>query len=235
MRVATYNIRHGAPPARRTDHRGMQAAVRSLGADLVGLQEVDRRVVRSWFRDQARLAGAATRLDHRFAPARGLGPRGRDGVALLLPPGPVDHKVLRLTSVGEARVALFARLRVQGTTVTVVNTHLQNGRPTGPGKAIALLDELLDELARWPTPWIVMGDLNLGPEVVVPRLEAAGLTPAESTPTFRSTAPRSRIDWIAVRGLEIRSVAVPALGASDHLPIVVDLEPADHVASLTEG
>jgi endonuclease/exonuclease/phosphatase family metal-dependent hydrolase len=211
----------------------MQAAIRSLNADLIGLQEVDRRVVRSWFRHQPRLAARAAGLDHRFADARALGPFGRYGNALLVPAGPVDLKVLRLESAGEARVALFARVRVCGVMVTVVNAHLQNRSGGGPGEAPAQLDGLLAELSHWPAPWIVMGDLNLRPKVVEPRFRAAGLIPADTPPTFPSTGPEVRIDWIGVRGLRVCSVTVPSLGASDHLPIVVDLELDDPGASLT--
>lgn len=226
MRVATYNIRHGAPPGRRAHHHRMRAAARSLGADVVGLQEVDRFVVRSWFRDQARLAGRAAGLDHQFAAARPLGPLGRYGLALLTPPGPVQLSVRRLHSVGEQRIAMFARLRVREQLVTVVCTHLQNNARSGPGSAPEQLDEVLAELAFWPLPWIVMGDLNLGAGAVLPRFEAAGLEPAPTGPTFPSHDPKVRIDWVAVRGLDVREVQVPRLDASDHLPVVVDLEPS---------
>ena len=225
MRVATYNIRHGAPPGRRAHHHRMRAAVRSLGADVIALQEVDRRVVRTWFRDQAALAGRGAGLDHHFAAARPLGPFGRYGNALLTPPGPVQLSVRRLHSVGEPRIAMFARLRVDGLLVTVVCTHLQNNARSGPGSAPEQLEEVLAELAFWPEPWIVMGDLNLGSAAVLPRFETAGLEPAPTGPTFPSHDPKVRIDWIGVRGLDIREVQVPQLGASDHLPVVVDLEP----------
>jgi endonuclease/exonuclease/phosphatase family metal-dependent hydrolase len=227
MRVATYNIRHAAPAGRRADHRGMRHAVRSLYADVVALQEVDHRVVRSWFRDQASLAGSGAGLQHRFLPARPLGPFGRYGIALLLPRGPHDVGTLALRSIGEPRVALFARCRLDGEWVTVVCTHLQNSSEGRPSEAPEQLDQLLEELARWPTPWILMGDLNLRPEVVLPRFEGAGLKAVAAEPTFPAHDPKIRIDWIAVRGLEVGTVEVPPLQASDHLPIVAELVRAD--------
>jgi endonuclease/exonuclease/phosphatase family metal-dependent hydrolase len=225
VRFATYNIHHGAPPGRRTDHGRLRAAVRALGADVVALQEVDRHVVRSGFRDQARLAAAAAGREPLFAEARTLGPFGRYGNALLVPPGPLQWTVRPLSSAGEQRVALFSRLRVGSTAVTVVCTHLHNASGPGPGRAPAQLDELLAELGRWPRPWVLMGDLNLGEDEVVPRFARAGLTAAATGPTFPSRSPRVTIDWIGVRGLRIRSAEVPRLDASDHLPVVVDLEP----------
>ena len=223
MRVATYNIRHAAPAGRRAHHGGMRRAVGSLGADLVALQEVDHRVVRTWFRDQAAIAGRGAGLQHRFLAARPLGPFGRYGIALLLPPGPHDVATLALRSIGEPRVALFARCRVEGRWVTVVCTHLQNAAGDGPGDAPAQLDELLAELSRWPAPWILMGDLNLREDRVLPRFEAAGLQAVHSGPTFPAHDPKVRIDWIGVRGFDVGSVEVPTVRASDHLPLVAEL------------
>ena len=223
MRVATYNIRHAAPAGRRAHHGGMRRAVRSLDADLIALQEVDRRVVRTWFRDQAAVAGRGAGLEHRFLAARSLGPFGRYGVALLLPPGPHDVAALALHSIGEPRVALFARCRLEGRWVTVVCTHLQNAAGDGPGDAPAQLDELLAELSRWPAPWILMGDLNLREDRVLPRFEAAGLQAVHSGPTFPAHDPKVRIDWIGVRGFDVGSVEVPTVRASDHLPLVAEL------------
>lgn len=202
----------------------MGRSVASLGADVVALQEVDRRVVRSFWRDQARAAGAAAGLRAHFAAARSLGPFGRYGNALLLPDGPVQIAVHRLASVGEQRVAIFARARVDGALVTFVCTHLQNHAGPGPGRAPAQLDELLAELARWPEPWVVMGDLNLCDADVEGPLAEVGLVAASTGPTFPSDDPAVRIDWVAVRGLIVRSASVPALRASDHRPVVADLE-----------
>ena len=227
MRVATYNIRHAAPAGRRAHHGGMRRAVRALDADVVALQEVDRRVVRTWFRDQAKIAGRGAGREHRFLPARALGPFGRYGVALLLPPGPHDVGTLALRSIGEPRVALFARFQVEGRWVTVVCTHLQNAAGDGPADAPAQLDQLLGELAHWPTPWILMGDLNLRDDKVLPRFAAAGLEAVQSAPTFPAHDPKVRIDWIGVRGFTVGAVEVPTVQASDHLPLVAELQWVD--------
>lgn len=241
MRVATYNIRHGAPAGRRADLRGMQSAVASLGADVVALQEVDHHVIRSCFADQTRRFARAAGLTGHFVAARSLGPFGRYGNALLVRGVPVRVERLALRSLGEPRAAILATLELHGpqtgktqtgvtqtgvTQVTVLSTHLQNRRDGRPDEAPDQLDELLAALADRPGPAVLMGDLNLRPEVVSPRLAAAGMLTVPSTPTFPADRPRLRIDWIAVRGLEIRSWEVPDLRASDHRPIVADLVPA---------
>lgn len=217
------------------DHRGLVEAVRSLDADVVGLQEVDRHVPRSWWRDQARLL--AGRCGHRvlWAPARRLGGWGTYGNALLHRGEVVRHRVLPLRSTGEPRCALVARLELTGQRVgqraeeescdelTVAVTHLQNPSPRRPDEAVGQLVEVTEELARWPEPWLLLGDLNLGPELVEPILAGADLRPVPSGMTFPSSSPRQRIDWVAVRGLEVVSAHVPAVTASDHRPVVATL------------
>jgi endonuclease/exonuclease/phosphatase family metal-dependent hydrolase len=217
--VATHNIRHGAPERGWADHRAMARTVASLRADVVALQEVDRRVVRSWFVDQAHRAALASGMQHWFAPTRRMGPGGRYGNALLVRGRTLTRSVLTLPGVGEQRLAMFARVVCAEVEVTVVNTHLQNRRRTRPDEAPGQLDALLDELARWPRPWCVMGDLNLRAAVVEPRLGRSGLVPVPTGPTHPAHDPRIRIDWIAVAGLDVLAAEVVPATTSDHRPV----------------
>jgi endonuclease/exonuclease/phosphatase family metal-dependent hydrolase len=224
MRVATYNIRHGAAAGRWADHRAMARSVAGLRADLIALQEVDRRVVRSWFVDQAAFAGRASGTRAHFAAARPFGPGGRYGNALLVRGDTVRTRVLALPGRGEPRVALVALVVAGGRELTVVSTHLQN-RPRGaPVEAPDQLRAVLQELTRWPEPWCLMGDLNLRADTVEPLLGEAGLTPVHSGPTFPASAPRVRIDWIATRGLGDGASEVPELTTSDHRPLVASFD-----------
>jgi endonuclease/exonuclease/phosphatase family metal-dependent hydrolase len=201
----------------------MADAVASLHADVVALQEVDRRTVRTWFVDQSAMAGRRSATTPLFAAARPFGPGGRYGNALLVRGRVLDHEVHRLGGPGEPRVALLARVVVRGSELTVVSTHLQNRRGDEPSTAPAQLEELLEVLTARPEPWALMGDLNLRADTVEPILGRAGLTPLHSAPTFPSDAPRIRIDWIATRGLGEATTTVPDLRTSDHRPVVADL------------
>ena len=71
---------------------------------------------------------------------------------------------------------------------------------------------------------MLAGDLNLRPDVVVPALAAAGLTPLRAGHTYPASAPRIEIDWLAVRGLEAvgapRTVQLPV---SDHRALVAEV------------
>ena len=72
-------------------------------------------------------------------------------------------------------------------------------------------------------PRLLMGDLNIGPDIVVPALTAAGYTVAPTEATFPAAAPRTRIDFVAVSGLEVVETSTPCVGTSDHLPVVAEL------------
>jgi len=223
VRVATYNIRHGAPEGRGADSTAMAAAVASLDADVVALQEVDRHVVRSYFVDQARVAAQRNAATAHFAPVRCMGPGGTYGNALLVRGRTLTRRDMTLPSRGEPRGAVFARVAIGDTELTVVATHLQNRRRGQSSEAPDQLAHLFDELARWPEPWCVMGDLNLRSDTVVPMAGTAGLTAVEAGATFPAHSPRLDLDWILLRGLSVASVDVPDLRTSDHRPVVVGL------------
>ena len=83
LRVATFNIRHGARVGERVDHRALVQTCRDLDADVVGLQEVDNRRRRSSFRNQATLVARSLGYTSIYGPVVRTGPLGRYGNALL--------------------------------------------------------------------------------------------------------------------------------------------------------
>jgi endonuclease/exonuclease/phosphatase family metal-dependent hydrolase len=140
----------------------------------------------------------------------------------LLARGPIsDVEVIKLPrpNDGEQRVAIVARVGVNGMDLAVGATHLSFRR----GEGAPQLDVVIDALAEREAPRVLLGDLNLGPEVVEPALLEAGYQVAATGPTFPAAAPRVRIDFVAVSGLEVVSARTPAPGMSDHLPVVVEV------------
>jgi endonuclease/exonuclease/phosphatase family metal-dependent hydrolase len=215
--VATFNTRHGRPERGFTNNRLLVEAAAGLG-DVVALQEVERHVVRSWFRDQPRAIALAAGMAFAYAPARRLAVVGDDGVALL-----VRGRILSSSSFllphsrrSERRAAIVARLSVSGRELTVAVTHLQNRAPL---VAAAQLRAVVTALDEQPGPHLLLGDLNLPPEQVVPHL-TSGLALAGGDPTYPAQRPRRRIDHVAGRGLHIDSVSVRRLAVSDHRALV---------------
>ncbi len=229
MRIVTFNVKHGRVLDGRIDNRLLAATCVGLEADVLALQEVDRRATRSGFADQVRLVARATGLSAAFGEAARRGPIRRYGNALLGRGSLSDVEVVGLPRPerGEYRVAVLARLELDsgvvsgdGTAVlSVAATHLSFRRAEGPAQLEALV-RLLD---RRPLPRVLLGDLNLGPEEVEPVLAAAGYQIAATGPTFPARTPRSRIDYVAVAGLEVVSAETPETSLSDHRPVVAEV------------
>jgi endonuclease/exonuclease/phosphatase family metal-dependent hydrolase len=220
LRVGTYNVKHGDNGDGRVDLRRLGAACASLAADVLAVQEVDRFGRRVGFRDEMRVIARATGLQAVFGEAARRKWRSYGNV--LLARGPiteVETVKLPRPAGGEPRVAIIARVGVDGQSLSVGATHLSFRK----GEGAAQLEVLLSALAERDGPRLLMGDLNIGPSLVEPLVTAAGYTLAATGPTFPACAPRSRIDFIAVAGLEVVSASLPEVGMSDHLPVVAEL------------
>lgn len=220
MRVATFNVKHGENGDGRVDLRRLASACAGLAADVLAIQEVDRFARRSRFRDEMRMIARATGLQATFGEAARK--RWRSYGNVLLARGPITEvEVVKLPrpSLGEPRVAIVARVEVGGVSLAVGATHLSFRK----GEGAAQLDVVLAALAERDGPRLLMGDLNIGPDLVVPAVTAAGYTVAPTEATFPASAPRTRIDFVAVSGLKIVAASTPVVGTSDHLPIVAEL------------
>jgi endonuclease/exonuclease/phosphatase family metal-dependent hydrolase len=217
MRVATWNVRHGRPRRGLASNRRLAAAVSALDVVVFAAQEVERRVIRSWFADQpALIASALDATAQVYAPARRLAIVGTDGVALCARVPIVRHEVLNLPHrAGQPRVALLAELEE----VSVVTTHLQNEEH----EARRQLEWLLVRMQSIEGPCVLMGDLNLRPPDIEDMIGAAGFTLAGGGPTNPAADPVQQIDHIAVRGLAVESAAVGDAPVSDHRPLIAEL------------
>jgi endonuclease/exonuclease/phosphatase family metal-dependent hydrolase len=192
-----------------------------LQADVVGLQEVERHVVRSRFRNQPAAIARAAGMRHVYAPARRFALTGDDGVALL-----VRGEILSSASTmlpranrNQRRTVIVARVRVAEQEMTVAATHLHSGAHL---IAEQQLDAVVEMLGAEPGPHVLLGDLNLDSRRVTPRL-GPGLMLAGGGPTFPANDPARRIDHVAVRGLNIDCVSVQRLAVSDHCVLIAVL------------
>ena len=222
LRVATYNARHGAGRFGFVSRRGLVATCRSLDADILALQELDRYVVRSWFRDQPALVAGALAMRHATAPAKRTPVGGMQCNALAVRGGLADVEIVELPrrQGHERRVVLLAHVILAGATLTVACTHLHHRGGAGREQLAAVLEML----GGRPGPRVVAGDFNLGPDEVEPLLAARGYRAALSGPTFPASAPRQRIDWIAADGeLRIATARLHSALVGDHLPVVADV------------
>jgi endonuclease/exonuclease/phosphatase family metal-dependent hydrolase len=212
IRVATWNIRHGRPHHGFASNRRLARAAAMLDVDVLGVQEVERRVVRSWFADQpVRIARAVGASDHRYAAARRLALVGTDGVAIC-----VRGSVLECTRLPiEGRVLLIVRTDV----ASIACTHLE----ANADAARRQLDRVLEAFAAWSAPRILLADLNLCVDDVVAPLRSAGFELAGGGFSEPAWDPVQRIDHVAVDGFTITGVTTPDVDVSDHRPVRAEL------------
>ena len=242
LRVATWNVRTGLGvdgwrswPFRRRD---AAAAVRSLAADVIGLQEVHR-----W-----QLPALRRAVPRHVAVGDGRS-RRRRGERCVLLVGPALHLVRHRTLWFSDTPTVPGSTLPGATHPRVVTVAEVEGPGTAGrfGVAVAHLDQRLEEnrsasasmLLRWmdPTlPWVVLGDLNAGPDSpTLRRLEADGFRSA-LPPQAGGTAHRftgaldgPRIDHVLVRGgwqvgdARVLHERPGGRLASDHWPVVADL------------
>lgn len=235
LTVATFNIRAGSAAGSvvRPLFNPTVRAVRLLGADIVALQEVDRRAARSVWRDQPAVLGRRLDAESAFGIARGLPGGGRYGVAMLsaTPLSAIETLPLPTRGRAEPRVALMASTFTRIGRITIASTHLHNVRrpiPPGGGLSGRQLDDLLERIRHRPGPYLVMGDMNLTGEDVEPIAVRHGFVAHPVGPTFPASTPRRQIDWMLTADLDVIDAWVPEEGASDHRPIVARIERADH-------
>lgn len=228
LRVVSYNIHHAEGMDEIVDLERIAALISSLDPDIVALQEVDSVTVRTGEVDQAAELGRLTGLAHRFGsfmPYDG----GAYGMALLSR-WPIDSSHnLRLPDGDEPRTALSATVRSPhtGQGVRFVGIHFYRTDEERLAQAIRL--ETYFESKTIPT--ILAGDFNSTPGSGVMDLLQESWTvvdKGEDRLTYSSFDPVREIDFVLFRPPDRFEILdrwlVDEPVASDHRPVVVDLE-----------
>ncbi|MFG2625293.1 endonuclease/exonuclease/phosphatase family protein [Streptomyces sp. NPDC048473] len=246
LRVATYNIHAGAGMDNVFDLDRQAAEIRSLDADVIGLQEVDVHWgTRSEWRDLAAELAERLHMQVSFAPIYSLdpetpgAPRREFGVAVLSRYRIVsagNHEITRLSTQDPNPVPAPAPgfgevvLRVKGLPVHVYVTHLDyRADPSVRTAQVADTRRVMAEdeaPGRQKVRQILLGDFNAAP--AAPELaplwkELTDIEPGG--PTYPAQDPVQRIDYVAVSkdSVRVRDAAVAETLASDHRPVVADL------------
>lgn len=229
IRLASWNIRKCIGLDRRRDPHRVVRVLGELDADIIALQEADRRLGQRPAALPPGLIAAETRF--RVVDVPGHDPSlGWHGNALLIGDGVEVEEVHGLHLPGfEPRGALVADVAMQsGFKLRVVAVHLGLMRRSRQRQLAAIRADLE---ARSERPTVIMGDFNeWHPE--------RGLDPFEDWavhapgPTFHASRPVAALDRLittrdlALEDAEVIRNAVSRV-ASDHLPVTARLRMRD--------
>jgi endonuclease/exonuclease/phosphatase family metal-dependent hydrolase len=246
VRLVTFNTHHGVGDDRRHDLPRLAKLLHAVDADVICLQEVDRYYGdRSEDVDQALLLSRALDMQLAWGPAiderKPDGEPRQYGNALLSRLPILVSDVHPLPGGGEPRSALRTMLELDGGTLWVTATHLTTRSVRERTEQVAALAALHTDRMEGG---VLVGDFNTSPDA--PELEVlrgrftdaweqAGARDDQAGRrfwrgndggTFPARSPRKRIDQVWVSsGVTVAAARVlDAEGASDHLPLVVDLE-----------
>jgi endonuclease/exonuclease/phosphatase family metal-dependent hydrolase len=243
VRLVTLNTHHGVGDDQRHDLPRLATVLAAADADIVCLQEVDRRFGgRSDDVDQALLLSRALDMQLAWGPAieqPGDAERGY-GNALLSRLPLLVSDVHRLPGGGEPRIALRTMVELDGAALWVTTTHLTTGSAEERAAQVAALGALHEDAME---TGVLVGDLNADPDApelgpLRERFGDAWELAAERDDqgagwrfwrhggaTSPARSPHRRIDQVWVTpGIAVASARVlDAAGATDHLPLAVDL------------
>lgn len=240
FRILSYNVHSCIGTDRHHSPERVAAVIASCKPDIVALQEIDVGRPRTGGIDQAHALASLLGMQAFFNASTRVGPeRYGDAILTALPiemrrtgqlPGFYDRIKV------EPRGALWASIDVGGHRLQVVNTHLG----VWPHEQMLQLSALLGpEWLGHPDcrdPVVFVGDFNAPPGLAPYRRLASRFTDVQkewgtrkARPTFPGRMPTLRLDHVWLRGrADIRNVEVVRTPlsrvASDHLPLVVDLD-----------
>lgn len=236
--LTNYNIAHGRGQDGVVDLDRTADVIRSSGAAVATLQEVDRHwSSRSSLLDQASALSDLLGVDHAYGanldrpPLVPGDPNRQYGTATLSALPILEQRNTLLPKADEReeqRGLLEVLLDIDGVETWVLTTHLDHTSVAARELQVAAI---LDRVVELDGPVILTGDLNAEPDdpELAPLFgvfeDAWDLAGEGDGYTFRSTAPTKRIDFVLVTpGIEVTAAEVPATEASDHLPVVAELE-----------
>lgn len=238
IRIITYNVHSCVGIDGSLSPSRIARALAEYAPDIVALQELDVGRARSEHEDQAHTIAEKLSMHLHFHPAMHI-EEERYGDAILTR---YPMKVRRSEAlpglserVGiEPRGALWVEVQVGGHQLQIITTHLGLTRQERKIQGEALL-EWIDEAEKFG-PVLLCGDFNAFPNSELYNLLNARLSDVEGklaekrpSKTWPSSYPCFRIDYIfAGEEFRVKNVLVPRTTltrlASDHLPLVVDIE-----------
>lgn len=232
IRVMSYNIHHGEGLDQKLDLPRIAKLILDERADIVALQEVDRGVERTQKRDLpaelAKLTGMTAAFENNY---HYQGGEYGNAVLTKFPIKKTTNTHYKMIRTGEQRGVLQLVLAVRGRDVLFMNTHIDY-RPDDTERLMNVGELKTIVAAAGAMPVILCGDFNATPNSRTIENVRAFLTDTWTVVgkgdglTIPVKKPTKRIDyiWITPSTLTPLSMHVPYSEASDHLPVVAELQ-----------
>jgi len=229
LRVLCYNIHIGIGMDKKLDLERTAKLIRELKPDLVALQEVDRNAERTAKQDQPALLEELTGLNAVYGKTLNHSSGGEYGLAILsrLPVKESKMTLLPLQEGYEPRGLLEAEIELwDKQMIRFACTHLCHISDERRMQQTKRMNELLEQNSELT---ILCGDFNALPESgPIKTLLEQWADATDRTPTFSSTDPKIKIDYVFYRPqnqLKVKEMKViDDKMTSDHLPVLVVFE-----------
>jgi endonuclease/exonuclease/phosphatase family metal-dependent hydrolase len=231
IRIMSYNIRHGEGMDGKVDLYRIADVIKSSGADIISLNEVDRNYSsRSSYVDQ--IAWLAENLDMNYdfqatTINQASGSEPHEHGHALLSKFPIISVIKHdFTAYDEwHRGMMETKIKINPDTLSFYVTHWG----LDASERLSQAQETLDWMGENEGNKIIAGDFNATPgsaEIITVRNRFHGaFDNLPNVYTYNSTAPYAQIDYFfGSRQIEFSNSKAIRTLASDHLPIVSDVK-----------
>lgn len=229
VRILSFNIHHGNPPAEKESIINLDTIaqiIKNSKADLVGLQEIDVNLGRSYFENQAKKLAELTGMHYIFSKGIDL-EKGEYGTAILSkqPIERVEKHFLPSPVESERRSLSIIEVTIHNKKLLFANTHLDLRDKNKIEQAKFITNRFKNE----KLPAILVGDLNSEPKD--PAITELGKVFSKSSIshgfTFPQDEPTTEIDYIMINKSSAAKFSnhriLDEKYASDHRPLYVEI------------
>lgn len=225
LKIMTFNIQHCLDYKRRViDHTVMTDVIAGLDADVCGLNEVRGRGKSEDYTAQAERMAATLDMHGVFGQSALIHGYDPYGNAVLSKFPIMSFNVIPIPQITDTEPRSVLRCELSSG-LQVYQSHFGLSTPEFEC-AVETAHTLLKNETK---PAVLMGDFNMTPdnEILKPLTDSFESADKylDSALTFPSDAPRIKIDYIFANDkVKILSARVPEIVASDHRPIVAEIE-----------
>ena len=231
VKILSFNIYHGENTRGESNIASVEALIKKLQPDFVGLQEVDLKTERSNFTDFSNLLATRTNMQLLFGKAIDYN-MGEYGIAILSKhrfTKTIHHRLPNKKD-QEPRIVIGVNSIIEQREVQIINTHLDHAKSD---ELRLTQSKFINKLfCNDSLPKILIGDLNAVPnsEPIQQLKNNWKLTDTQCSPTatYPSNAPNIKIDYIMVyppnKWKIISSTVINTGEISDHLAYFVTLQ-----------